>query len=39
MASSNALWVRGVVRLISSASNSWVKMGPGWKLKLASLRL
>ena len=29
MASSSAAWVLGGVRLISSASSSWVKTGPG----------
>jgi hypothetical protein len=29
MASSRALWVRGVARLISSASRMWLKAGPG----------
>ncbi len=28
IASSNALWVRGLARLTSSASSSWVKIGP-----------
>ena len=31
MASSSAAWVFGGVRLISSASSSWVKTGPGRK--------
>ena len=34
IASSSALWVRGVARLISSASSRLVKMGPGAKRKL-----
>ena len=29
MASNRALWVLGVARLISSASSTWVKTGPG----------
>ncbi len=29
IASSSAAWVRGVARLISSASKIWVKIGPG----------
>jgi hypothetical protein len=29
MASSSALWVRGVARLISSASSTLVKIAPG----------
>ena len=33
MASSSALWVRGLARLTSSASSSWVKIGPWRKLK------
>src|SRR5574337_47210 len=31
IASSRALWVLGVARLISSASSSCAKTGPGWK--------
>ncbi|MCY1225667.1 hypothetical protein D9M72_378700 [compost metagenome] len=31
MASSNALWLLGVARLISSASTSSANTGPGWK--------
>ena len=31
MASSSALWVLGVARLISSARTRWAKIGPGWK--------
>jgi hypothetical protein len=32
IASSSADWLLGVARLISSASTSWLKMGPGRKL-------
>ena len=31
IASSNAAWVFGGARLISSPSRTWVKIGPGWK--------
>src|SRR3989339_636517 len=31
IASSRALWVLGVARLISSARTRWAKIGPGWK--------
>ncbi len=34
MASSNALWVLGVARLISSASRMLANTGPGWNWKL-----
>src|SRR5690606_41109469 len=36
MASSNADWVRGVARLISSASNTLLNTGPGMKWNLCS---
>ena len=34
IASSRALWVRGLARLISSASSTWANRGPGRKRKL-----
>ena len=34
MASSSALWVLGVARLISSASTRCAKIGPGWKRRV-----
>jgi hypothetical protein len=39
MASSRALWVFGVARLISSASINWAKTGPGRKAELAALAI
>ena len=33
MASSSALCVLGLARLISSASSTWVNTGPGWNTK------
>src|SRR6516165_1681764 len=39
MACSNAAWVFGGVRLISSASNSWVKIGPLVSTKLLVWKL
>ena len=33
IASSSALCVRGIARLISSASSNWVNSGPGWNWK------
>jgi len=37
IASSSADWVRGEARLISSASTTFVKIGPSLKRKLPSL--
>jgi hypothetical protein len=34
IASSRALWARGLLRLISSASTMFAKSGPGAKVKL-----
>ena len=38
MASSSALWVLGLARLISSASSTWENIGPGWKTKASFAR-
>ncbi len=38
IASSSALWVLGLARLITSASSTWAKTGPGWKTKVWLLR-
>ncbi|MNT57079.1 hypothetical protein D3C72_1944260 [compost metagenome] len=38
MASSRALCVLGLARLISSASRIWVNTGPGWKTKFCCSR-
>ena len=38
IASSRPDWVLGVARLISSASSTWVKIGPGWNTKASCSR-